>query len=365
MFRPYFTCSEVAALVGKSPYRSRHQAILVSLFKEAKRPRTGLPRHVVEALLTNEQVHYIVGLVAQDETVQKYVPAFQDEETADAAVAEASARVQKKAEAAKVIEEESIAVAVQAQAVAEAIAASTATSTASSTAASTAAGTSTSTAAGTTAGTAAGTTAGTAAGTAGIATGSPAIALRAATEEASRARATAVEASMKRAETVSDARILLEAAAGGLKVLQAAAQTKKRGREEEAGDLDALAKRRSLAVTERNTEMVFKTLGLCRIGGRCDGRLPDGTIVESKHRRRMWPSVPEYDIIQLRAYLELYDAPRGLLVERFPDGSTRETPVERAASEWAPIQDALDTTARIMRSINSEDSLLAHIENCS
>ena len=52
--------------------------------------------------------------------------------------------------------------------------------------------------------------------------------------------------------------------------------------------------------------------------GRLDGLRDDGVVVESKCRRnRLFGSVPEYERIQLMAYMALTKAPRAVLVENF------------------------------------------------
>ena len=65
--------------------------------------------------------------------------------------------------------------------------------------------------------------------------------------------------------------------------------------------------------------------------GRIDAR-DDNTIVEVKNRTRRF-MCPEYDILQLQAYMYLCDKTSGILLERL-HGENRETPFEFNDSYW-------------------------------
>jgi len=75
--------------------------------------------------------------------------------------------------------------------------------------------------------------------------------------------------------------------------------------------------------------------------GRLDGLRDDGVVVESKCRRnRLFGSVPEYERIQLMAYMALTKAPRAVLVENF-DEKQRTYDVAFDDVYWKGILEAL------------------------
>lgn len=65
--------------------------------------------------------------------------------------------------------------------------------------------------------------------------------------------------------------------------------------------------------------------------GRVDAR-DDSTIVEVKNRTRRF-MCPEYDVLQLQAYMYLCDKSNGILLERL-HGENRETPFVFNESYW-------------------------------
>jgi hypothetical protein len=121
-----------------------------------------------------------------------------------------------------------------------------------------------------------------------------------------------------------------------------------RGTALEAKALDTYEKDKRTTVSHRNAKMVYLRTPHYVIGGRIDGY--DATkrcVLEVKNRKRAWTTPPSYDLVQLRVYLKMLNAKEGstdisgVLVERFPDGTTRETPMVHDEAEWAPIHDAL------------------------
>jgi len=118
---------------------------------------------------------------------------------------------------------------------------------------------------------------------------------------------------------------------------------KRRGINNEEKILNTYEKARDVKVTERNTKTIKKEMGTWKLVGRCDGYVAsENRIVDSKDRTRFWPQVPLYDEIQLRCYMNMYDAKESELIERFPDGNTRHTLYPADAEKWATIQSAVE-----------------------
>lgn len=118
---------------------------------------------------------------------------------------------------------------------------------------------------------------------------------------------------------------------------------KRRGINNEEKILNTYEKARDVKVTERNTKTIKKDMGTWKLVGRCDGYVAsENRIVDSKDRTRFWPQVPLYDEIQLRCYMNMYDAKESELIERFPNGETRHTLYPCDAEKWATIQKAVE-----------------------
>lgn len=116
----------------------------------------------------------------------------------------------------------------------------------------------------------------------------------------------------------------------------------------ESAALDRYEKDKGAAVTERNARMVYLRTPAYVLGGRIDGYdAARKCVVEIKNRKRFWATPPAYDLIQLRVYVKMLQekhgdaAIAGALVERFPDGTTRETPLAHDDAQWSAIHDAL------------------------
>lgn len=124
-----------------------------------------------------------------------------------------------------------------------------------------------------------------------------------------------------------------------------------RGTMLETQSTDNLQTKLGQKVDERNSKYYIyhiPRLGFpARIVGKLDGttKLADGdAITEIKTRRRKWPTVPKYDIIQLRCYMKLTGIKKGILHEEFPDKTSRTTNIEWSDSEWARIEKSLIQT---------------------
>jgi hypothetical protein len=115
---------------------------------------------------------------------------------------------------------------------------------------------------------------------------------------------------------------------------------KQRGTRMESIAEDELGAKTGITVSNRNTPVRYESLHYI-IVGYIDGTSGD-RIVETKNRKHFWGSPPEYDLIQLRCYMKMKGNTDGVLLERFPNGNTRETELVWDDSEW----DTLDTALR-------------------
>jgi hypothetical protein len=133
---------------------------------------------------------------------------------------------------------------------------------------------------------------------------------------------------------------------------------KRRGLNNEEKILNTYETARSVKVTERNTKTIKKDMGTWTLVGRCDGYVAsENRIVDSKDRTRFWPEVPLYDEIQLRCYMNMYNAKESELIERFPNGTTRHTLFPADEEKWATLQAAVDKGVEKLRAamVNEDD----------
>lgn len=115
--------------------------------------------------------------------------------------------------------------------------------------------------------------------------------------------------------------------------------SKQRGLNNEDGILNTYETARAVKVVERNTKTIKKDYGEFKLVGRCDGYVAsENRIVDSKDRTRFWPTVPMYDEIQLRCYMNMYDATEAELIERFPDGTDRHTKYVADPAIWSSLE---------------------------
>jgi hypothetical protein len=135
--------------------------------------------------------------------------------------------------------------------------------------------------------------------------------------------------------------------------------SKQRGLNNENHILDQYETHRDVKVTERNTKTIKKDFGTFKLVGRCDGYVAsESRIVDSKDRTRFWPQVPLYDEIQLRCYMNMYEATESELIERFPDGRTRHTKFLNDAEKWKGIQTAIERgVVKLNAALSDEEEL--------
>lgn len=135
-----------------------------------------------------------------------------------------------------------------------------------------------------------------------------------------------------------------------------AAVLKKRGRDEEAEVLDSAEKRLCTPIAQRNAETRQLLEDEYDITGKIDGYNAGAGIVEVKTRKHWFTLPPDYDIIQLRTYLRIFNEPRGtLLEENAALERRRETAVQNCEGEWALIHRALCDAARAVREAKEAD----------
>jgi hypothetical protein len=135
--------------------------------------------------------------------------------------------------------------------------------------------------------------------------------------------------------------------------------SKQRGLVNEEKILDTYETARDVKVTQRNTKTIKKDMGTYRLVGRCDGYVADqNRIVDSKDRTRIWPSVPLYDEIQLRCYMQMYDAVESELIERFPDRTTRHTVYTNDPEKWKHLHDLVEANVtKLNNALEDEEEL--------
>lgn len=88
-------------------------------------------------------------------------------------------------------------------------------------------------------------------------------------------------------------------------------------------------------------KMFVKEVGDFEVGGKIDGQLDDGTIIEIKNRtRRLFAEVREYEGIQIQTYLHLLEQKEAHLVECYNDGEKKHVniiEVKKNENVWNDI----------------------------
>ena len=131
-----------------------------------------------------------------------------------------------------------------------------------------------------------------------------------------------------------------------------------RGLNNENTVLNTYEEDNGVEVAERNTRTFRKDFGEFKMVGRTDGWVAaHNRIVDAKDRTRKWASVPIYDEVQLRCYMNMSGAAESELVERFPDGTKRNTRYLNDDVKWKSIEDGLRSQAARMQSalLNPEE----------
>lgn len=378
--RPFFMASEVAAIIGHHPYRSRASALLQNLERERKRGGK-LSREVAEVLGTSTVQSALRKLgVSRGDELQHHVPEAAAAVSAAAAAGRDVAPDATAALAAQAAAEASVKSALAQQCVAkEGAACEAALSTSAEVRAAAAAAQE-------------GAARSNIVADAGFAAAQAAVSAGRATEEHTKILA-AAERTLAVAMTSAEARDAAAAAAAAESERQSALATalaataakaraeaaalqsvssqramqevlrqqvhKKRGRDEEDSALDGFAAKARIDVTRRNDKMYRLSTPNFVLGGRVDGISSDGRVVEMKTRRHWWAEPPAYDMLQLRAYMALLGGVNGVLVEQEQGGGRyRETQLVWCADTWASISDDLAEAAATLQGATAEDLLV-------
>ena len=124
-----------------------------------------------------------------------------------------------------------------------------------------------------------------------------------------------------------------------------------RGLNNENTVLNTYEEDNGVEVAERNTRTFRKDFGEFKMVGRTDGWVAaHNRIVDAKDRTRKWATVPIYDEVQLRCYMNMSGADESELVERFPDGTKRNTRYLNDMIKWKSIEDGLRSQVAKMQS---------------
>jgi hypothetical protein len=138
--------------------------------------------------------------------------------------------------------------------------------------------------------------------------------------------------------------------------------SKQRGLNNEDHILNTYETSRDVKVTERNTKTIKKDFGAFKLVGRCDGYVAsENRIVDSKDRTRHWPTVPIYDEIQLRCYMNMYGAIESELIERFPGGDTRHTKYLADEGIWNSLEQSVRRAVEKLNLAMADDEELKRI----
>lgn len=137
---------------------------------------------------------------------------------------------------------------------------------------------------------------------------------------------------------------------------------RQRGTKNENAILDTYEVANKVEVQDRNTMTFRKEYGTYKLVGRTDGYVKSqDRIVDSKARTRWWTSVPIYDEVQLRVYMDLSKCAESELIESFPDGRTRTTKYMNDPVKWELIHTALVEAVTTMNGAITNDDQLRDI----
>lgn len=138
--------------------------------------------------------------------------------------------------------------------------------------------------------------------------------------------------------------------------------SQRRGLLNEDAILNNYETERDVKVVERNTKMLKKRYETFGLIGRIDGYVAsEKRIVDSKERTKFWPTVPLYDEIQLRCYMDMAGAKESELLERFPDGTTRTTKFVNDPEKWNALYGLIEKSAAKLRTIAEDPEELKRV----
>ncbi|MCH9712641.1 MAG: hypothetical protein K0U20_08475 [Proteobacteria bacterium] len=126
------------------------------------------------------------------------------------------------------------------------------------------------------------------------------------------------------------------------------------GTQQEERSIQQFSQDNNVRVQEGNTRFYKKWIGSTSMGtrwgfgGYVDG-ITEDAIVEIKNRiRRFFTFIPEYEQIQLQAYMQVLDMNKAIHIQQF-NGEQRQETVDRDEELWdCEIQPALEESARLV-----------------
>jgi hypothetical protein len=136
------------------------------------------------------------------------------------------------------------------------------------------------------------------------------------------------------------------------------------GTAKEAGSREQLVKSTGVQVKHSNQfhKLRLGTMPYARqpwgIGGRLDGLDEQGRVVEIKNRtRRFFPAIPEYERIQVACYMQLLKTRHAVIVEQL-NGAQRRTEVEQDDAAWEAIREQLEHVVHVLDLFTCDDSVV-------
>ncbi len=132
-----------------------------------------------------------------------------------------------------------------------------------------------------------------------------------------------------------------------------------RGKNAEEASLDNAESQMKQKIQQRNTRYYKKFISYgadrrLQLGGKVDGITEDGQLVEMKNRqRRLFPTVPLYEKIQVHAYMFLTDKAECRLIQTYKDTNST-TIVSFDETFWSDIVRRLTILAGHMDELESD-----------
>lgn len=125
----------------------------------------------------------------------------------------------------------------------------------------------------------------------------------------------------------------------------------------------------NIEIKDRNDKIKYIYIDLMnsfklKIGGKVDG-ITDGKLVEVKKRKnKLFKHVPDYELIQVQTYLEMFDIQSCIFVEEYKNDSFIHN-IERDNKKWENIKSELINHGNsFVDMLNNKDKMIEFIQNC-
>ena len=142
-----------------------------------------------------------------------------------------------------------------------------------------------------------------------------------------------------------------------------------RGVKLENVSLDQLELEHGISVSKRNSKLYKYECEKFKLSGKIDGYDDKNEcVIEIKNRVKFVKNPPHYDMIQCVIYMKLTNSKKCLLVECFPDKSTRQTLIEWNQNEYEGIHENLcDLVNKIRKMTKNEviELIKRYDDDCS